>query len=126
MSNLLQQNAYLRNSIDTAQPAQLLIMLYDGAIKFAKLTIEAIKENKIAEAHNYNLRVQNIIEELMSTLNHDYEISKQLHSLYEFYLHLLITANMTKDIAPIQEFLAQFTELRNSWLQASKVARSNG
>ena len=80
--------AYQNNSIMTAPKEELTLMLYNGAIKFCNQAIEAIHSKDIQKAHLYNIRVQDIITELQSTLDFKYEISKELDSLYFFIREL--------------------------------------
>lgn len=63
---------YQRNAIQTASPAKLTLMLYDGAIKFANMAIEAIDKGDIEKANNNIIKVQNIIVEFRSTLDMKY------------------------------------------------------
>ena len=66
---------YQKNSIETASPARLTLMLYDGAIKFSHIAIEAIEEGNIEKAHKNIVKVQNIIVEFRSTLDMKYPVA---------------------------------------------------
>ncbi|WP_336762385.1 flagellar export chaperone FliS [Paenibacillus sp. USHLN196] len=113
---------YKQSSVQTSTPGQLVIMLYDGAIRFTKMGLEGIKSKDYSKA-NINLgKAQTIISELMSTLNLSYPVSKDLFSLYEYMNHLLIQANIKKDIEHGEEALGYFQELRETWVEASKQA----
>ncbi|MFS1514791.1 flagellar export chaperone FliS [Chengkuizengella sp. SCS-71B] len=115
-----QQNKYLQTSIQTASPAKLLIMLYDGAIKFSKLAIVAI-EDKNYEAANTNIvKVQNIINEFMVTLDQKADIAKDLMKLYEYMMHRITEANMKKDVQAMEEVIGFLQELRETWVEANK------
>ncbi|WP_310235772.1 flagellar export chaperone FliS [Brevibacillus nitrificans] len=116
----------MKNSVETASPSKLLLMLYDGAIKFTKLAIQAMEEKNIQDAHNYNIRVQNIFDELMATLDFSYPISKQLLSLYEYMNHRLAEGNIRKDPEPLQEVLKFLTDYREVWVEAAKREKANG
>jgi flagellar protein FliS len=98
-------------------------MLYNGCIKFlhkAKIAIEA----KNIEAKNENLlKAQAIISELMSTLNMDIEISKQMLSLYEYMNHRLVEANINNDIAIINEVEGYVIEFRDTWKEVIRLNR---
>ncbi|HEY8341839.1 MAG TPA: flagellar export chaperone FliS [Calditerricola sp.] len=111
---------YRQQVVQTATPAQLLLMLYDGAIRFTKQAIAATKEKRIQEAHEANLRVQDIVREWMVTLDPSYPIAQNLMALYDYFLHLLIQANVKKDPAPLEELLGYLEELRDAWAQAAK------
>ncbi|MEI2394484.1 flagellar export chaperone FliS [Paenibacillus phytohabitans] len=112
---------YRQSSVNTSTPAQLLIMLFDGAIRFVRAGIEGIDAVNHQKA-NLNLgKAQQIISELMSTLNPSYEISKSLLSLYEYINYLLIQANVKKEKSHAEEALGYLTEFRLTWVEASKM-----
>ncbi|MCG7379575.1 flagellar export chaperone FliS [Paenibacillus sp. ACRSA] len=113
---------YRQSSVQTSNPAQLVIMLYDGAIRFVKTAIDGLT-HKDNEKTSLNLgKAQTIISELMSTLDRSYDVSKNLYSLYEYTNYLLVEANIRKDVAKAEEAVGYLTDLRETWLQASKIA----
>lgn len=116
-------NAYKQNSVTTASPGELTLMLYNGCLKFlgkAKLAIE----QKHIEEKNLNLqKSQAIIAELMSTLNMDIEISKQMLPLYEYMNRRLVEANIQSDVAIIEEVEGLVTEFRDTWKEVIKITR---
>ena len=69
-------SAYNTNRIMTATPAELTLMLYEGAIKFSNIAIIGVEENDIEKAHNNIVKVENIIGEFIATLNHKYPVAK--------------------------------------------------
>ncbi|MGW8958245.1 flagellar export chaperone FliS [Paenibacillus sp. NPDC055715] len=112
---------YKQSSVQTSTPVQLIIMLYDGAIRFVKAGLEGISSDNIAKA-NMNLgKAQTIISELMSTLNHSYDISKNLYALYEYMNYLLIQTNIKKKIESGEEVLGYLQELRETWIAVNKL-----
>lgn len=112
---------YRQSSVQTSTPSQLVVMLYDGAIRFVKAGLVAL-DSKDYQKVNLNLgKAQTIISELMSTLDHSYDISKSLFALYEYMNYLLIQANIKKSADPANEALGYLTELRETWVQASKL-----
>lgn len=117
-----QPNKYLENSVQTASPAQLLIMLCDGAIRFSKKSIEDIKNQDFISANTNIGRVQDIISEFVITLDKESPIAEQLLQLYEYFSYLLIQANVKKDPQPIQEVVGYLMELKETWLQAAKLS----
>jgi len=117
-------NRYQDNAVQTASPAQLLIMLYDGAIRFCKGSIEAIEQKKYEKANQNLCKAQAIVNELVATLDRSYPISEQLVQLYDYVLHLLIQANVKKQTEPIQEVLGYLVELKETWVQAIKSVNS--
>lgn len=112
--------AYQQNSVQTATPGQLIIMLYDGAVRFTKAGIEGIQRRQYAVANTNLKKAQSIIHELVAALNPDIPISKDLGRIYEYMLHCLIQANVKKDAALAQEVLQHLQELREAWKQAMK------
>ena len=83
----------------------------------------AIENKEIEKAGSVILRAQDIVQELMITLNTDYEISDNLYALYDYMYRRLIDANISKDIAPLDETLDLMTDLRDTWTQVIKINR---
>ncbi|MEK3704950.1 flagellar export chaperone FliS [Paenibacillus sp. FSL R7-0198] len=114
---------YKQSSVQTSTPGQLVIMLYDGAIRFTKIGLEGIETRDYFKA-NVNLsKAQTIISELMSTLNRTYPVAENLFSLYEYMNYLLIQTNIKKDVRHGEEVLGYLQELRETWAVASKQAQ---
>lgn len=115
---------YQQNAVNSAEPGQLTLMLYNGAVKFTKQAIGELKAGNIEQANHYNIRVQDIITELMITLNQDYPVAKNLHSLYDYIKRRLIEANIKKDEKLLAEVLDMLEELRNTWAEALKRVKT--
>ncbi|MCH7320658.1 flagellar export chaperone FliS [Solibacillus sp. MA9] len=116
-------NAYKQNSVTTASPGELTLMLYNGCLKFLTMAKRAI-EVKDVQAKNLNLqKSQAIIAELMSTLNMDIEISKQMLPLYEYMNRRLVEANIQNDTSIIEEVEGLVTEFRDTWKEVIKITR---
>lgn len=122
-ANLTAQNAYKQNSVTTASPGELTLMLYNGCLKFLGKAKLAIKEKNIQEKNNNLQRAQAIIAELMSTLNMDIDISKQMLPLYEYMNHRLVEANIQNDVAIIEEVEGLVTEFRDTWKEVIRINR---
>lgn len=114
---------YENDSVFTATPEELTLMLYNGAVKFIKQAKMAMEENLLDKSNENSQKAQNIIKELMITLNMKYEISHNLMSLYDYMLRRLIEANMKKDISIFSEVQGFVEELRDTWAEAMKLAR---
>ncbi len=109
---------YKETQIKTANQGKLIVMLYDGAIKFLNQSKEAIEANKIEEAHNKITRTQDIIMELVLSLNLDAgPIAKKLYNLYLYLNQRLMEANMYKKKEPIDEVIKLLTDLKEVWDQ---------
>lgn len=115
---------YQQNAVNSAEPGQLTLMLYNGAVKFTKQAIKEIKAGNIQQANHYNLRVQDIVTELILTLNQDYPVAKNLHSLYDYIKRRLIEGNIKKDEQILTEALGMLEELRDTWAEALKRAKT--
>ncbi|WP_307436553.1 flagellar export chaperone FliS [Paenibacillus sp. V4I3] len=119
------QNLYINTQVNTAQPGELTLMLYNGCLKFMKQALEGLNK-KDYEAKNINLKkAQDIINELIITLDMKYEISNQLFALYNFIRDRLFYANIELDIASLQMCIDFIRELRDTWSEALKVVKSN-
>ncbi|HBM74936.1 MAG TPA: flagellar export chaperone FliS [Clostridiaceae bacterium] len=109
---------YQQNEVLTASKGKLLIMLYEGAIKFLRFAKVAIDEKNIEDANKYLIKAQNIISELMATLNMEYDISKDLYSLYDYMKYRLTQANIKKDKAIIDEIIDMLSGFKDTWQKA--------
>lgn len=117
-----QQNKYAQNSVQTASPAQLLIMLSDGAIRFCKQAIEALQQKKYEEANRYLVKVQDIIQEFVITLDKKAAVADNLLRLYDYFLFRLVEANTKKHSEPAEEVLGYLVELKETWVEAAKLS----
>jgi len=122
-ANLTAQNAYKQNSVNTASPGELTLMLYNGCLKFLHKAKLAIQEKSIQEKNTNLQKAQAIISELMATLNMDIEISKNMLALYEYMNHRLVEANIQSDVAIIQEVEGLVTEFRDTWKEVIRINR---
>ncbi len=113
-----QQELYLEQKIMAAKPEELTLMLYEGLIKFIKLAQMFVKEKNIPKVHENTMRAQDIVLELRSTLNMDYDVAKNLDSLYEFIENRLVEGNMLKQEKPYSEALTISEELYDTWKEA--------
>lgn len=121
LNNPYQQ--YQQQSIMTASPGELMLMLYNGCIRFIKQAMQCINDKDAEGAHNAIIRAQDIILEFMSTLDMNYEISNSLMALYDYMHRRLIEANTRKDVSILEEVLGLVTELRDTWAEAVRITR---
>ena len=123
MSILNAKNVYQNNSVQTASPGELTLMLYNGCLKFISLARKAI-ELKNTELKNTNLlKAQKIIQELMVTLNMDLEISKSMMQMYDYINRRLIEANIQSDVTILDEVEDYVTDFRNTWKEVIQINR---
>lgn len=113
-------NKYKQSSISTATPEELTLMLYDGAIKFMNIAKYSIEKKEMERAHNSLVRAQDIIAELNYSLDMEYDISKELRSLYDFIMSKLVDGNVNKDINSIEEAITITSEMRETWKEVIK------
>ena len=114
---------YQGAAINTASPAELTLMLYNGAIKFCNLALIGMEEEDIMKAHNNLMKAQRIIRELQATLNFKYEVSKDFDLIYTRILNSLLAANIKKDTDKLNEALEDIRGIRDVWTQVMKVAK---
>ena len=115
---------YNRNKILTASPAELTLMLYEGAIKFCNIAIVAI-EKKDYEKANINIKkAENIITEFKVTLNHKYDVAEDFETIYDYIYSLLVEANISKDIEVLNRALDEIRGMRDTWKEVMKRAKS--
>ena len=124
MFNQAQMDNYKSIQIETATPERLLLMLYDGAIRFLTIAKTAMIDKQIETAHNNLLKGEAIIIELMSVLNFDVggDIAKNLFSLYDFMYRHLVQANIKKEPDIVHEVIDLLADLRKTWAEAAMIA----
>jgi flagellar secretion chaperone FliS len=115
--------AYQQNSLNTASPGELTLMLYNGCLKFIHQAKVAMQEKNIEEKNNNLIKAQNIIQEFMVTLNMDIAISKDLMVMYDYLYRRLVEANMKNDISILDEVSGFVTEYRDTWKQVIQINR---
>ena len=114
-------NAYKNNSVNLASNDQLLLMLVDGAVKFAKRGKLAIEEKNIAVAHESIVRTQDIFTELRVSLDTSSgEWATQMFNVYGFINQKLCEANIKKDTKVMDEVIPLIEEVRDIWHEAQK------
>lgn len=122
-ANLTAQNAYKQNSVTTASPGELTLMLYNGCLKFLSKAKLAIQDKNIQEKNTNLIKAQAIISELMATLNMDIEVSKNMFALYEYMNRRLVEANIQNDVSIIEEVEGFVTEFRDTWKEVIRINR---
>ena len=114
---------YQQNSVNQSTPGELTLMLYNGCLKFLNQAKKGI-EIKDIELKNTNIqKAQNILRELMVTLDQSQPVAQTMLPLYEYMLHLLVEANIHNDVAKIEEVVGYTTEFRDTWKQVILLNR---
>lgn len=119
---------YNNSKILTASPAELTLMLYEGAIKFCNIAIMGIEEKDIEKAHVNITKVERIITEFQATLDHKYEVAKDFDNVYSYLQERLKEANFKKDKEILEEVLTHLRTMRDTWkevMRINKLAKAN-
>lgn len=125
MATINPYQAYQQNSVMTASPQELTLMLYNGSLKFMKMAKRAMAEKNFEEKNTNIIKAQNIVQELRITLDLDIEMSAGLAQMYEYMYSRLLDANTKNDLAALEEVETLMTDMRNTWKQAMALAKNN-
>lgn len=117
---------YNNNKILTASPAELTLMLYDGAIKFNNIAISAIEGKDVAKAHTNIMKVQKIVDYLRQTLDMQYPVAQDFERIYVYLSKRLMEANMKKDKEILEEVNIHLRSLRDTWKDVMRHNREKG
>ncbi|WMJ90230.1 flagellar export chaperone FliS [Anaerocolumna sp. MB42-C2] len=115
--------AYQNNKVSTASPAELTLMLYDGAIKYCNIAIIGVEEKDINKSNTNIIKTEKIIDYLRSTLDFKYSVAEDFDKVYEYINERLITANINKDKAILEEILGYLRDMRDTWKEVMKHAK---
>ncbi len=119
-------NQYLVNTVNSASPEQLLLMLYDGAIRFAALAVKAIEEGQVDKRSYYINKTNAILSEFSATLDrsHEAELADNLDGLYSFMQRQLMEANLKNIAEPVKEVKMMLSDLRATWAKAVEINKT--
>lgn len=117
---------YNNSKVLTASPAELTLMLYEGAIKFCNIAIAGIEEKDIPKAHNNIVKVQKIIEHLRVTLDMKYPVAQDFERVYVYLEQRLVQANVKKDMEILNEALEHLRSMRDTWKEVMRINREKG
>jgi flagellar protein FliS len=116
-------SAYSNSKLMTASPAKLTLMLYDGAIKFTNIAIDAVEKNDYEKANTYIQKTQRIIEEFRATLDFKYPVAQDFENVYKMLNEKLIYANVKKDADVLRAALGNLRTMRDTWEEVMKLAK---
>lgn len=125
MSVINPYQTYQQNSVMTASPQELTLMLYNGCLKFIRLSKKAMTEKNYEVKNTNIIKAQNIIQELRITLNQEVEISNNMTQLYEYMYTQLVDANIKNNLETLEEVEGYVVELRDTWKQVIELAKKN-
>lgn len=115
--------AYNNSKVLTASPAELTLMLYEGAIKFGNMAIIAIENNDIEKAHNNIMKVERIVLEFQATLDHKYPVAEDFDRVYNYLVIRLHEANLKKDKEIMEEVVEHLRSMRDNWKKVMEAAK---
>jgi flagellar protein FliS len=115
--------AYTQSAVLSAAPEQLVVMLYDGAIRFMHQAQVAMQHGEREIAREKLLRAEDILNELNNSLDaqNGGEIANSLRSLYLWMKRQIMESLIKQDIQPLEECLIQLRELRDAWSAAANT-----
>lgn len=118
------QQHYQRTLVETASPTRLIVLLYDGAVRFCRQAIEAMQKQDLEGQHTNLIKAQRILSELMSSLNREVggEVAENLMRLYVHMMEQLVQANLKDEVAPVQAVQKMLMELREAWQEIDRLA----
>jgi flagellar protein FliS len=116
---------YRATRVETAGSVDLVVMLYQGAVKFIRVGLDALEQRDVKAAHASFVRAQDIVVELLGSLNREAggDIARQLSGLYDYCYRQLILANVKKDPAPAHEVMGILRDLGTAWQQIANQQR---
>ena len=116
-------DAYKGVKVNTASPAELTLMLYDGAIKFGNIALVGFEKNDMQKINENLLKTQRIIQELRATLDFKYPVAKDFELIYEYINRRLIEGNIKKDVEIIEEAIQYIREMRETWKEVMSITK---
>ena len=125
---MLRQNGYAQyqnSKIMTASPAELTLMLYEGAIKFGNIAIMAMENKDPAKAHENVVKVEKIVQNFRETLDKRYPIWEDFEKIYAYLLRRCHEANIAKDPEIMQEVVDHLRSMRDNWKEVMKSVATN-
>lgn len=117
---------YNSNKVLTASPAELTLMLYEGAIKFCNIAEVALEQKDIPKAHNNIVKVQKIIDYLRQTLDMSYPVAQDFERIYVYLSERLVAANIKKDKEILEEINIHLHSVRDTWKEVMRINRVKG
>ena len=117
-------NAYAQNKVMTASPAELTLMLYEGAIKFCNIAVVAIEQKDYAKANINIQKAERIIGEFQATLNFKYAVAKDFDNVNRYLMERLIQANLKKDTEILEEVLKHLRTMRDTWKEVMHLTKN--
>ena len=114
---------YRETQIKTSKQGQLIVLLYEGAMKFLKLALAELPQKKYDRVNQNILKAQDIITELILALDLDSgELAKKLYGLYSYMNRRLVEGNIRKEAKPLEEVMVYLEGLNKSWKKIAHLS----
>ncbi|MFS0787758.1 flagellar export chaperone FliS [Shouchella sp. 1P09AA] len=120
---MLKQATYKQQSVQTASPGELTLMLYNGCLKQLRIAEEAIGANQFQQRNEALTKAEAIVKELMITLKTDSEVGQNMMRMYEYIHHHLVEANIKSDVSALKEAKQYVVEFRDTWKEVIRLER---
>ena len=117
---------YNNSKVLTASPAELTLMLYEGAIKFCNIAILAVEQKDVEKAHVHITKVERIVDYFRQTLDMKYPVAEDFDRVYSYLSQRLVEANIKKDGAIPEEVNTHLRAMRDTWKEVMKINREKG
>lgn len=117
---------YNNSKILTASPAELTLMLYEGAIKFCNIAIVAVEQRDVPKAHTNIVKTQRIIDYLRQTLDMKYPVAQDFENIYVYLSQRLVEANCKKDKDILEEVNGHLRSVRDTWKEVMRINQVKG
>ena len=117
---------YNNSKIMTASPAELTLMLYEGAIKFCNIAIVAVEHGDIQKAHDNIQKTERIVDYFRQTLDMSYPVAEDFERVYSYLSRRLVEANIKKDKEILEEVNTHLRSMRDNWKEVMKKSKEHG
>lgn len=112
---------YKQNSVETASPAKIILMLYDGAVKFCNIAIESLGEEDTVKANVNIQKAEKIIVQLRVSLDMKYPVAQEFDIVYDYIYRRLVEANVKKDAEVLKDALKHIKTMRETWKEVMRL-----
>lgn len=117
---------YNNSKVLTASPGELTLMLYEGAIKFCNIAIDAVERKNIPKAHSNIVKVERIIDYLRTTLDMKYPVAQDFERIYVYLGNRLVEGNLKKDKEILEEVCTHLRSVRDNWKEVMRINQERG
>lgn len=115
--------AYQNNKINTATPAELTLMLYEGMIKFCNVAVMGMNEKDYQKANTNILKAERILNHLRSTLDYKYPVAQEFENIYQYIYDQLVQSNIHKDKELLESIVEEVRGVRDTWKEVMRIAK---